>query len=244
MHALALLGLPDEAEASCLLERRIDSVVEREGNTYWQLDAPIPSACRPSSGRVGYDVRAAREFSVSSDRRLYRVGPGERFGFGTSIGAREPIHLRFKDVESGNPCAPPEGLSRGETGTLQLLGANRISAGASWPSGVWKLNQSSDGIAFDIDLSLPSDLKVWRSEQYGNRCSDVTDRLESSDLLPSSLRGGHLGYGKPTRCVSKPGMVSRHEPLLVDPIIYATFARLMGIVLTNPSLGTIYATLY
>ena len=98
---------------------------------------------------------------------MYRVGPGERFGFGTSIGAREPIHLKFKDVESVSPCAPPEGLSRGETGTLQLLGANRISAGTSWPSGVWKLNQSSDGIAFDIDLSLPSDLKVWRSEQYG-----------------------------------------------------------------------------
>ena len=164
---LSTLGAADEAEASCLLERRIDSVVEREGNTYWQLDAPIPSACRPASGRIGYEVRAAREFSVSSDRRLYRVGPGKRFGFGTSIGAREPIHLRFKDVESSNPCAPPEGLTRGETGTLQLLGANRISTGASWPSGVWKLNQSSDGIAFDIDFSLPSDLKVWRSEQYG-----------------------------------------------------------------------------
>ena len=41
-----------------------------------------------------------------------------------------PFTSRFKDVESGNPCAPPEGLVRGETGTLQLLGANRISAGS------------------------------------------------------------------------------------------------------------------
>ena len=40
------------------------------------------------------------------------------------------------------------------------------------------------------------------------------------------------------------GVVSRQEPLLVDPINNATFTRLMGIVLTNPSLGTIYATLY
>ena len=90
------------------------------------------------------------------------------------------------------PCAPPEGLSRGETGTIQLLGANRISAGATWPSGIWKLNQSSDGIVFDIDLSLPSDLKVWRSEQYGTGVLDLIDRLESPCLLSPSIRGGHL----------------------------------------------------
>ena len=53
----------------------------------------------------------------------------------------------------------------------------------SWnhqPSGIWKLNQSSDGIVFDIDLSLPSDLKVWRSEQYG---TGVLTSLTGSNRL-------------------------------------------------------------
>ena len=51
---LSTLGAADEAEASCLLERRIDSVVEREGNTFWQLDA------REIPERLSSIVRAHR----------------------------------------------------------------------------------------------------------------------------------------------------------------------------------------
>ena len=164
---LSAISAQDAEEAACLLERRIQSVVELDGNTYWELDREIPVECRPASGRIGYEVRAAREFSVVSDLKPYRVKPGERFGFGTTIGATEPIHAKFKDVDQDSPCATPEGLTRGETGTVQLLDANRVSKGTIWPTGIWSLSQSLDGLDFDFDLTLPSDLKVWRSETYG-----------------------------------------------------------------------------
>ena len=164
---ISAVSAQDAEEAACLLERRIDSVVEKDGNTFWKLDREIPSACRPSSGRIGYEVRAARQFSVVSNRKPYRVGPGERFGFGTKTGSEEPIHVKFKDVTSDTPCAPPEGLTRGETGTVQLLDGNRVSQGSSWPSGIWSLSQSIDGFDFNFDLALPSDLKVWRNESLG-----------------------------------------------------------------------------
>ena len=164
---LNAISAQDEDEAACLLERRIESVVELDGNTYWELDREIPSECRPTSGRIGYEVRAAREFSVVSDLKPYRVGPGERFGFGTRQGATEPIHVKFRDVDGDSPCATPEGLVRGETGTVQLLDGNRVSQGTTWPTGIWSLSQSLDGLDFDFDLTLPSDLKVWRSETHG-----------------------------------------------------------------------------
>ena len=164
---LSALQTEDIEEAACLLERRIEDIVENEGNTFWELDREIPEACRPSSGRIGYEVRAAREFSVVSNLKPYRVGPGESFGYGTATGATEPVHLKFQDVEQGNACASPSGLARGETGTLQLLDANRVSQGSTWPTGIWSLSQSIDGLDFDFDLTLPSDLKVWRSETHG-----------------------------------------------------------------------------
>ena len=144
-------------------------------------------------GGSGYEVRAAREFAVSSDRRVYRVGPGQRFGFGTSIGAREPIHLRFKDVESDSPCAPPEGLSPAKQAPFSYLAPIESLLEQLGHPAFGRLSQSSDGIVFDIDLSLPSDLKVWRSELYGTGVSDVIDRLESPCLFSTSIRGGHLG---------------------------------------------------
>lgn len=162
---LAALQVTTDAEAACALERRIETVVEEEGNTFWKLNSPLPDACIPSSGRVGYEVRAAREYKLTSGNRSYRVRPGESFGFGTSNGAREPIHLQFKDLDDQDTCSGPAGVERGKDGYLQLLDSNRIATGTTWPSGIWRLSQSLEGTSYELNFRLPTDMKVWRGEE-------------------------------------------------------------------------------
>ena len=112
--------------------------------------------------------------------RLYRVGPGERFGFGTSIGAREPIHLRLKRWNPITHVRLPKDYPAAKRAPFSFLEPIESQPELPGHPAFGRLNQSSDGIVFDIDLTLPSDLKVWRSEQYG---TGVLTSLTGSNRL-------------------------------------------------------------